>query len=300
MSSMISAFSVLRVARLAHKAADRMSHLLIFGYGYTAARLATALRAEGWHVTGITRSGRDNTLAWGDPKIDDAVSHATHILSSVPPDATDDPVLARYGTALRVWPGVWLGYLSTTGVYGDTQGAWVDEDSPLLQSVRSSPRAQAEAAWRMFSTAAPVHVFRLPGIYGPGGRSALDRVREGRAHRIADIGDHVFCRIHVDDIVQTLLASLLQPAAQLAIYNVSDDKPASGNQVTEYACDLLGASYPPLLPLDQAGLSAMGRSFYTSGYRRVDNSKIKRDLAVVLRYPSYREGLRACLEEDMS
>jgi hypothetical protein len=294
---MVGAFKVLRVGAVAHKAAGRMSHLLIFGYGYTAARLATQLRASGWQVTGVTRSGREGTLCWGDTAVESAIASASHILSSVPPEG-GDPLLLRHGAKLQAWRGTWLGYLSTTGVYGDTQGAWVSEASPLLQSVRSSPRAEAEAAWRQLPSEAPVHIFRLPGIYGPGGRSALDRVREGRVHRIADMPEHVFCRIHVDDIVIALVASLLRPAAALAIYNVSDDEPASGNTVTEFACDLLGQPYPPLLPLDAAGLSAMARSFYASGFRRVDNTKIKRDLGVVLRYPSFREGLRACLDEE--
>jgi nucleoside-diphosphate-sugar epimerase len=276
-----------------------MSHLLIFGLGYTATRLATQLRGLGWQVSGVTRDGRNGSLRWGDSAIAPRIASATHILSSVPP-ATGDPVLDQYGASLRNWRGTWLGYLSTTGVYGHTQGAWVDEDSPLNDSIRSTPRALAEAAWRALDTLAPVHIFRLPGIYGPGGRSALDRVREGRAHRIADLGDHVFCRIHVDDIVTTLIASLTHPAGPMTIYNVSDDAPASGNAVIEYTCDLLALPYPPLLPLDDAGLSAMARSFYTSGWRRVRNNKIKHDLGVVLRYPTYREGLVACLKEERS
>lgn len=276
-----------------------MNHLLIFGLGYTAARLSIALRGLGWRVTGITRDGRLGSLRWGDPNISAAIASATHILSSVPP-ANGDSVLDHYGPDLTAWRGVWLGYLSTTGVYGDTQGAWVDEESPLGVSTRSSPRALAEAAWRQLEVPAPVHVFRLPGIYGPHGRSALDRVREGRAHRIADMSAHIFCRIHVDDIVTTLIASLLQPAPCMTIYNVSDDEPAPGNAVTEYVCDLLNAPYPPLLPLEQAGLSPMAQSFYTSGYRRVRNDKIKRDLGVTLRYPDYRQGLLACLTEEIS
>jgi nucleoside-diphosphate-sugar epimerase len=273
--------------------------MLIFGLGYTATRLATALLALGWRVTGITRDGRDDSLRWGDADIFPAIKNATHILSSVPP-ASGDPVLGQYGSALCSWRGQWLGYLSTTGVYGDTQGAWVDEESALGSSARSSPRSAAEAAWRSLPAQTPVHVFRLPGIYGPFGRSALDRVREGRAHRIANVGAHVFCRIHVDDIVSTLIASLIKPATDLSIYNVSDDEPAPGNAVTEYACDLLKRPYPPLLSLDAAGLAPMSRSFYTSGWRRVRNDKIKRDLGVTLRYPNYREGLLACLNEEAS
>ncbi len=281
-----------------------MSHLLIFGLGYTAARLAVALRAVGWRVTGITRDGRNGTLCWGDAAIESAIFDATHILSSVPPADMGDPVLVQYGDSLRSWRGSWLGYLSTTGVYGDTRGGWVDEKSPLNDATRSAPRAQAEAAWRSLTSLTNVHIFRLPGIYGPGGRSALDRVREGRAHRIdlqaSGLGGHVFCRIHVDDIVATLIASMQQPAEALAIYNVSDDEPASGTAVTEYACDLLSLPYPPLQPLNRADLSPMAQGFYTSGWRRVKNDKIKRDLGIRLRYPTYREGLRACLEEDES
>jgi nucleoside-diphosphate-sugar epimerase len=276
-----------------------MSHLLIFGLGYTAARLAIVLRAQGWRVTGVTRDGREGSLRWGDAGISHAINSATHILSSVPP-ATGDPVLDQYGPHLCAWRGQWLGYLSTTGVYGDTQGAWVDEESALGRSARSSPRSTAEVAWRSLNAHAPVHIFRLPGIYGPFGRSALDRVRAGRAHRIANIGAHVFCRIHVDDIVSTLIASLTQPATQLAIYNVSDDEPAPGNDVIEFACDLLKQPYPPLLPLDEANLVPIARSFYTSGWRRVRNAKIKRDLGVTLRYPTYREGLVACLQEELT
>jgi hypothetical protein len=275
-----------------------MSHLLIFGLGYTATRLAVFLRASGWHVTGITRDGRNDSLRWGDPDIATAIASATHILSSVPPANNADPVLTLHGEALAAWNGQWLGYLSTTGVYGDTQGGWVDEETPLKEASRHTPRAMAEAAWRTATTQAPIHIFRLPGIYGPFGRSALDRVREGRAHRIADAGAHMFCRIHVDDIVQTIAASLNQPASAMTIYNVSDDLPASGNDVTEYACDLLTLPYPPLLPLAQAGLSAMALSFYTSGWRRVSNAKIKQALGICLRYPEYKQGLKACLEEN--
>jgi hypothetical protein len=274
-----------------------MSNLFIFGLGYTTIRLATMLRSLGWHVIGTTRDGRrDGSLRWGDPKIKQAIADATHILSSVPP-MDDDPVLHHYGSSLCQWRGNWLGYLSTTGVYGDTQGAWVDETSSLGQSARSSPRAVAEASWRTLATCAPVHIFRLPGIYGPHGRSALDRVREGRAHRISNMNGHMFSRIHVDDIVATLVASLNQPATCMTIYNVSDDEPAAGNSVTEYACNLLKLPCPPLLPLEQAGLSPMAQGFYTSGWRRVRNTKIKQDLGVTLLYPTYREGLLACLAD---
>jgi nucleoside-diphosphate-sugar epimerase len=272
-----------------HKQIFIMSHLLIFGMGYTGTRLAKAMRARGWQVHGVTRSGRDGTLIWGTPEVLQVAASATHILSSVPPLQDGDAVLRDYADALRA---PWLGYLSTTGVYGDTQGAWVDENAPLGSSTRSHPRARAEALWRDIPN---IHIFRLPGIYGPFGRSALDRVREGRAHRI-DMPQHVFCRIHVDDIVATLIAALSKPKP--GIYNVSDDLPTSGNDVIEYACELLGLPFPALKTLDDAGLTPLSRSFYTDGFRRVRNDKIKRDLGVVLRYPSYREGLQACLADE--
>jgi nucleoside-diphosphate-sugar epimerase len=284
-------------------------HILIFGLGYTASRLAARLQAEGWSVSATTRDGRDGTLKWGDPQIVDAIANASHILSSVPPDGSGplfDPVLRAYYTILRDWPGRWLGYLSTTGVYGDTGGAWVDETSPARTKSRQTNRTEADLRWRELGgfSAAPVHVFRLPGIYGPGGRSALDRVREGRANRIDLIlsgkESHVFSRIHVDDITVTLVRSFKAPARRgPEIFNVADDEPASSNDVIEHACDLLGLAYPALKLLSDPAVSPMARSFYAD-CRRVKNEKIKRVLGVKLRYPTYREGLAACLKEDVS
>jgi nucleoside-diphosphate-sugar epimerase len=286
-----------------------MRQLLIFGMGYTATRLATQLRADGWQVTGTSREGRAGTVSWGSPEIPVLMTKATHILSSVPPDGggpLHDPVLRLYHDRLCDWQGRWLGYLSTTGVYGDTGGAWVDETAstlPAKKNGRQTNRTLSDRHWLDLSSRAraPVRVFRLPGIYGPGGRSALDRVREGRANRIdlAASGkkDHVFSRIHVDDIVETLVRSLNAPArCGPEIFNVTDDEPASGNAVIEYACDLLGVAYPPLKNLDDPAISAMARSFYAD-CRRVKNDKIKRVLGVKLRYPTYREGLAACLKE---
>lgn len=274
---------------------------LIFGLGYTARRFAHALLKRGWQVVATRRTAAReagiDVMTLEDRRLPAVIAGASAILSSVPPDtdaALPDPVLRAWHDALAASPARWIGYLSSTGVYGDTRGGWVDEASPIGGGRRSA-RVDADLAWQGLaaSARAPVHVFRLPGIYGPG-RSALDRVREGRAHRI-DLPDHVFSRIHVDDIVATLLASLDRPGAPgtAHLYNVADDEPASGNAVTEHACDLLGLPWPPLRALDEAGLSPMARGFYAE-CRRVANQRIKRDLGVRLLYPSYREGLDAC------
>ena len=268
-----------------------MPHLLIFGLGYTAARLATRLRTEGWHVTGTRRSAGADTLAFDDaPAVRAAIASATHILSSVPPEGEVDPVLVRYGAAISAAPARWTGYLSSTGVYGDTGGAWVDEASPIGAGRRTA-RADADGDW---GTLRPdMRRFRLPGIYGPG-RSALDRVREGRAHRI-DLPDQVFSRIHVDDIVAGILASFDGPPG---IYNLSDDLPCAQNRVIEAACDMLALPHPPLLTMDQAQLSPMARGFYAEN-RRVANGRAKRLLGWQLRYPTYAQGLAACLKAEI-
>jgi nucleoside-diphosphate-sugar epimerase len=277
-----------------------MATLLILGAGYTASRLAAALRARGWQVTGTSRDGRDGTLRWGSPAIIPAARAATHILSSIPPGADgSDPALDFLEPLLPSLARPWLGYLSSTGVYPDTRGGWVDEAASIAGGHRSS-RVIAEARWQALGSSA--HIFRLPGIYGPGGRSTLDRVRDGRAHRIdleaEAIPDHVFCRIHVDDIVAAISLALDRPPRGADIWNISDDEPASGNAVIEHACDLLGLPWPPRIRLDDPALSPMARSFYR-GWRRVKNDKMKRDLGLVLRYPDYRDGLAACLKDDM-
>lgn len=260
-----------------------MPHLLIFGLGYTASRLADVLRAEGWRVTGTSRAA----LPLDDPRVLEAIGSATHILSSVPP-GEGDPVLALHGERLRSAPATWVGYLSSTGVYGDSGGAWVDESAAL--DGRRDARVAADLAWQALRP--DVRVFRLPGIYGPG-RSTLDRVRAGTAHRVDVPETQVFSRIHVDDIVAGVVASFECGAP--GIYNLADDLPASGNAVTEFACDLLGAPHPPLVPV--AALSPMAQGFYAAN-RRVAATKMKRDLGVRLRYPDYRSGLRACLAEQ--
>lgn len=257
--------------------------LLIFGLGYTASRVAAAWPGA---VIGTTRDGRDGTIRFDDEAtVRAGLADASHVLSCVPPEGDADPVLARYGDhpvflRTREHGGPWLGYLSSTGVYGDTQGAWVDEGAPIGTGRRSA-RAAADAAW----LARGARVFRLPGIYGPG-RSPLDRVREGRAHRVG-LPDQVFSRVHVDDIVAGVLAARAAPPGA---YNLADDHPCAQDEVVDYAAVLLGLPRPPLV--DVASLSPMARGFYAEN-RRVANGKAKRVLGWSPRYPDYRFGLRA-------
>ena len=256
-----------------------MQRLFIFGLGYTAARLAAAMEARGWEVISTGSAG---TLRFDDAaNVRLALADTDQVLSSVPPGADGDPVLQAYGADLTGKP---LTYLSSTGVYGDTQGAWVDE-SAAVGTGRRTARAEADGEW----LARSARVLRLPGIYGPG-RSALERVEEGKAHRV-DIADQVFSRVHVDDIVSAAVLALKAPAGA---YNVSDDLPCSQNEVIEHACALLGLPRPPLQSLDEAGLSPMARAFYAEN-RRVANGKAKRVLGWQPRYPTYREGLAALL-----
>ncbi len=260
-----------------------MAHLLIFGLGYTAQRIRAGVEALGWIVE-ATGSAGSVDFADKDAVLE-ALGRATHILSSVPPDRTsgDDPVLAVYGDELSSRE---LYYLSSTGVYGDAKGAWVDESSPTGTGRRNA-RSDADRAW--FAMGA--RVFRLPGIYGPG-RSALDRVRQGKARRI-DLPGQVFSRVHVDDIAQGVIAALTQDAPKGA-YNLGDDLPASGNAVTQEACRLLGLAPPPLETLEEANLSEMARGFYSEN-RRVANGKAKRVLGWEPQYPTYVEGLASLL-----
>jgi nucleoside-diphosphate-sugar epimerase len=256
-----------------------MPRILIFGLGYTAARLATKLTGEGWEVISTGSAG---TIAFDDDaSVRLALDGVTHILSSVPPVADGDPVLSAYGDAIQTCAAQWIGYLSSTGVYGDCGGAWVDEAAPLAG--RRGNRNEADQAW----LALGARVFRLPGIYEPG-RSALERVAEGKAHRI-DLPDQVFSRVHVDDIVSGVIAGFAGPAGA---YNLADDLPCSQNRVIEAACDLLGVPHPPLLSLAEASLSPMALAFYAEN-RRVANGKAKRLLGWTPRYRTYVEGLRA-------
>ncbi len=214
--------------------------LLIFGLGYTAQVLAARVRGAGGVVVGTTRDGRDGTIRFDDgAAVALELGAATHILSSVPPAGEIDPVLVTYGTALRA-SGAWLGYLSSTGVYGDAGGAWVDE-SAAIGSGRRNARAEADAAWQEIGAG----VFRLPGIYGPG-RSPLDRVASGMAHRV-DVADQVFSRCHVDDIARGVIAGFAAPPGA---YNLADDVPASQNAVVAFAARLLGLAAPAFVPLE--------------------------------------------------
>ncbi len=278
-------------------------HLFCFGLGYTGLKLAHRLLGEGWQVSGTVRDvarlsdtglqGVDTVVFDGDdsdaPDVCAALDRATHVLSTVPPDDNGDPVLRVMADALKQRDDLqWIGYLSTTGVYGDTGGCTVDEQAPTNPSgPRGARRMVAEKAW----LAVHAHIFRLPGIYGPG-RSAFDQARAGQARRIAKPG-HMFNRIHVDDIVETLMASMARPNAG-AIYNVCDDVPAAPADVTAYACDLMGIEPPPLVQFEDAApdMSPMALSFWCDN-RRVSNARIKHELGVRLHYADYRAGLDA-------
>ncbi|WP_295527819.1 SDR family NAD(P)-dependent oxidoreductase [Novosphingobium sp. Chol11] len=256
-------------------------NLFIFGMGYTAQVLAADLRAQGWQVRGTGRAGDVN---FADANaVAAAVAGASHVLSSVPP-ARDggDPVLESYGDLLRRQSATWLGYLSSTGVYGDTGGAWVDE-SAAVGAGRRTARAEADLAWQALGA----RVLRLPGIYGPG-RSALERVESGAANRI-DLAGQVFSRVHVADIAGGVIAAF---DGAPGVYNLADDLPCSQNAVIEEAARLLGQAPPPLKSLEEAQLSPMALGFYAEN-RRIANGKAKRMLGWRLRYPTYREGLRA-------
>jgi len=283
--------------------------LFCFGLGYTALALVRRLQAEGWRIAGTCReAGRQEELARlgiaarlfdRDRPLADArslLAGFTHLLSSVPPDEAGDPVLDLHGPDITSRSELaWIGYLSTTGVYGDRQGGWVDEESALRPTgERGRRRVAAEAGWRALGQRLPVHIFRLAGIYGPG-RSAFDALRARRAQRIEKSG-HVFSRIHVADIVQVLHASMARPRAG-AIYNLCDDDPAAPADVIAHAAALLGVAPPPLVPLAEAKLSEMARSFYDDN-KRVRNDRIKQELGVRLTYPDYRAGLAAILAAE--
>ncbi len=280
--------------------------LFCFGLGFTALALAQSCLADGWRVTGTYRNEDEKksieaagiaAIAF-DQVRKEQLDTASHLLSSVPPSADGDPVLRKFGDWLTMLNNPeWFGYLSTTGVYGDTGGATVDETASLNPSNdRSKWRVEADQAWRELHAAngLPVHVFRLSGIYGPG-RSVFDRLRSGLKRRI-DYPGHLFSRIHVDDIVAVLRASMSMPAPG-GIYNLCDDQPIEQQYVEEYACELMGIEPPPLVPFDEAikDMSPMALTFWQDN-RRVDNSKIKRDLGVTLKYPDYRTGLKAIWE----
>ncbi len=258
--------------------------LVIAGQGHAGGHIADAARAAGLRVLGVRRRAADGCLAFDDPALPDILAQASHVIASVPPDPASgaDPVLARFGPILSAHRG-WLGYLSSTGVYGDTGGAWVDESAPVGGGRRSA-RTAADLGWQAIGAT----IFRLPGIYGPG-RSVLDQVRAGTARRI-DRPGHRFSRVHVADIAGAVVAAIGAGAG--GIFNVVDERPAEPRHVTEFACGLLGAPLPPLEPLDEAALSPMARGFW-SERRLVASGRLAEDLGYRLRHPDYKAGLTA-------
>jgi len=266
--------------------------LLCFGYGYTARALSRLL--PDWTITGTSRDEEDGTIQWPGGDISSALAQATHLLISISPTEAGDPVLnaltAEISAALNI---KWVGYLSTTGVYGDHQGGWVDENTPTTPTTkRGEMRVLAEQQWQ--KQCLPLHIFRLAGIYGPG-RGPFTKVRNGTARRIIKPGQ-VFSRTHVDDIAQTLAASIARPFPG-AIYNVCDDDPAPPEHVIAYAASLLGLPAPPKEDFATAKMTPMARSFYAES-KKVRNDRIKTELGVKLKYPDYRTGLDALLAEE--
>lgn len=279
--------------------------LLVFGLGYCGRSVARAAQAGGFSVIATSRSPCETQPPTGVTVVDFAaagpvIGNATHLLATAPPDEAGDPVLARYGDEIATASRLrWIGYLSTTGVYGDRGGGWVDEDTPPAPgSARTRRRVTAEADWSTARGACAVDLFRLAGIYGPG-RSVLDDLRAGTARRIAKPG-HAFGRIHRDDIAQAVLAAMRQaPLPGPRILNLADDTPEETARVVEEAARLLGVEPPAAVPFAEAWarMSPMGRSFWAEN-RKVASRKTQSALGIAWRYPSYREGLRAILAEE--
>ncbi|QIE46218.1 SDR family oxidoreductase [Pseudohalocynthiibacter aestuariivivens] len=279
--------------------------LLSFGHGYCARALTRLLSPDDWKVIGTTRRedktaqttvGSAEIVSFPGTDLGPVLAQATHLLISAGPDADGDPMLNALGHHItRLAPHLeWVGYLSTTGVYGDHAGGWVDETTPLTPSTRRGQmRVDAEAAWRAIPDL-PLHIFRLAGIYGPG-RGPFAKVRAGTARRIVKPGQ-VFSRIHVEDIAQVLLASIRAPRPG-AVYNVCDDDPAPPEDVIGYAAELLHLPVPPATQFDDADMTPMARSFYAES-KRVRNDLIKQELGITLHYPNYRDGLLALLQAD--
>lgn len=282
--------------------------LLSIGHGYSAQALAKILIPQGWDVIGTTRSAEKaarlkaqgiEPLIFPGEDIAPVLARATHLLISAGPnEAQGDPFLAEAEDALSdAGHLAWVGYLSTTGVYGDRAGGWVDETSPLAPSTkRGRLRVEAEAAWQALAKtqSLPLHIFRLAGIYGPG-RGPFAKVRAGTARRIIKSGQ-VFSRIHVEDIAATLAASIGRPNPG-AVYNVCDNDPAPPQDVLEHAANLLGLPIPPAVDWEDAEMTPMARSFYAES-KKVSNKRILEELGVVLRYPDYRTGLADLLERE--
>lgn len=277
------------------------NRLFIFGFGYTAHFVANDLRALNFSFSGTSRhqkcadelSNRYTYVDFSRKAVDAHLQNATHVLVSTPPSPdTGDPVLAQFQDLLKQYASQiqWIGYLSSTGVYGDHQGQWVDELSESVNPGKQGAlRLQTENAWLSFAkeTALPLHIFRLAGIYGPY-RNALTRLKSGKSQTIHKEGQY-FSRIHVEDIAKIILASIQNPHP-FSIYNVADDEPSSTQDVDEFAAKLLNVAPPTLISFQDAVLSSMAKEFYNHN-RRVSNQKIKQELAVKLNYPDYREGL---------
>lgn len=283
-----------------------MAHLFCFGLGYSAAALAPSLVECGWKMSGTSTSGEgaariralgfDGLVFDGaqrSPAVAEALQHATHVLLSIPPGVGGDPALNVHGADIAQSAKVsWIGYFSTVGIYGDAGGDWVSEDTaPSPASERGKRRLDSENAWldygRCFGKT--VMIFRLPGIYGPG-RSTIDDLKSGTARRIVKPGQ-VFNRIHVADIANAVLCAIDKPRAG-GVYNVTDDEPAPPQDVVAFAAELLELPMPPDLDFATADLSPMARSFYSES-KRVSNARMKSELGVKLKYPTYRTGLQA-------
>lgn len=272
--------------------------LLVFGLGYSGAAIAQAARAAGFRVVGTSRGGAPGAVPFEAAAA--AIQDATHVLTTAAPDAAGDPVLARYEAVIEGAAGVrWVGYLSSTVVYGDRGGGWVAEDTKVAPSQpRGQVRVAAEAAWGRFGDQCAVDVFRLGGIYGPG-RSAFEELRAGRARRIDKPG-HCFGRIHRDDIAQAVVAAMRQDrAAGVRVLNLVDDEPAESAAVMAEAASLLGVEAPKLVGFAEAwaAMGPMARSFWAEN-RRVASAATKAALGIDWRYPTYREGLRGILAEE--
>ena len=276
--------------------------LLSLGHGYTSRELARQLHPRGWRIIATSRSADApqtgvDLRQWPGSDITDAFARATHVLTSIAPTETGDPVLENLADQIASAPNLrWIGYLSTTAVYGDHQGGWVDETTPLTPATkRGEWRVAAERAWQDFARkqSLSLHVFRLAGIYGPS-RGPFAKLRNGTARRIVKPGQ-VFSRIHVEDIAQTLIASMNAPNPG-AIYNVCDDDPAPPQDVLACAAELLGLPIPPAEDWDTARMTPMARSFYSES-KRVKNDRIKSELGIKLKYPDYKSGLRALAGE---
>ncbi len=275
-----------------------------FGLGYAARRVLA--RLPGVEASGATRDPetarawrRDGVAAWAvdDPSarsaLEAALRGAETLLVSAPPDEYGDPALQRFGAAIAAAPALArVVYLSSVGVYGDRDGAWVDESSaPRPRAPRAVRRLAAEHEWRAFGEerGASVDVLRLAGIYGPG-RNALEKLQRGEARRIVKPGQ-VFNRIHVDDIA-AVAVRLIEAGGKGGLWNVADEEPAPPEDVIAFAAELLGVAPPPTEDFATARLTPLARSFYDDN-RRVDAGKLKRELGYRWLYPTYRDGLRA-------